>query len=160
MKKAFLALAAVALLITSCGGNATGDGADGQENVKYQTYGGITSSSGDFTFSFDYESVDSIPLDVTVNGDSAFVKMTVKLTRTDKELKEGAEAKDFYASISGRDEQKDVEFRLNAEEASMEQLKAILDKPGQSVDLVFSGNVLKANLDSLNNKKVWTGLGL
>ena len=42
----------------------------------------------------------------------------------------------------------------------MEQLKAILDKPGQSVDLVFSGNVLKANLDSLNNKKVWTGLGL
>lgn len=160
MKKAFLALAAVALLITSCGGNATGNGTDAQENVKYQTYGGITSSSGDFTFSFDYESVDSIPLDVTVNGDSAFVKMTVKLTRTDKELKEGAEAKNFYASISGRDEQKDVEFRLDAEEASMEQLKAILDKPGQSVDLVFSGNVLKANLDSLNNKKVWTGLGL
>ncbi len=160
MKKAFLALAAVALLITSCGGNATGNGTDAQEYVKYQTYGGITSSSGDFTFSFDYESVDSIPLDVTVNGDSAFVKMTVKLTRTDKELKEGAEAKNFYASISGRDEQKDVEFRLDAEEASMEQLKAILDKPGQSVDLVFSGNVLKANLDSLNNKKVWTGLGL
>ena len=160
MKKTFLALAAVALLITSCGGNATGNGTDAQESVKYQTYGGITSSSGDFTFSFDYESVDSIPLDVTVNGDSAFVKMTVKLTRTDKELKEGAEAKNFYASISGRDEQKDVEFRLDAEEASMEQLKAILDKPGQSVDLVFSGNVLKANLDSLNNKKVWTGLGL
>ena len=46
MKKAFLALAAVALLITSCGGNATGNGTDAQEDVKYQTYGGITSSSG------------------------------------------------------------------------------------------------------------------
>ncbi len=135
MKKAFLALAAVALLITSCGGNATGNGTDAQEDVKYQTYGGITSSSGDFTFSFDYESVDSIPLDVTVNGDSAFVKMTVKLTRTDKELKEGAEAKNFYASISGRDEQKDVEFRLDAEEASMEQLKAILGLSAHSTTI-------------------------
>lgn len=157
MKKILFAIAAVGLLFTSCGGNATGDS---QEDVKYQTYGGVTSSSGDFTFCFDYESVDSIPLDVTVNGDSALVKMTIKLTRTDRELKEGAEAKNFYASISGRDDNKDVEFRLDAEDASMEQLKAILDKPGQSVDLVFSGNVLKANLDSLNNKKVWTGLGL
>lgn len=158
MKKILFAVAAVALLFTSCGGNATGNGTDAQEDLKYQTLGGVTSVSGDFTFSFDAEELDSIPLAVVVNGDSATVKMTIKLTRTDKELKEGAEVKNFYAKISGRDELKDIEFRLDADEACYEQVKAILDKPGQSVDVTFTGNALKANLDSINNKKVWTSL--
>ena len=149
MKKIFFAIAAVALLMAACGG---------AEETKYMTYGGVTSTSGDFYVQFDDGDIDSIPLAVTVNGDSAEISMTLKLGRTDRELKEGAELKPFSAVISGRDEQKDIKVRLEADPASVDQLRAILDKPGDSVAVTFKGTMLKADLDSINNKKVWTGL--
>ncbi|MBR1711910.1 MAG: hypothetical protein IJ722_00695 [Alloprevotella sp.] len=152
MKKTLFALAALALSLAACSGNGT-------EGTKYMTYGGVTSQSGDFCFVFDEaNNVDSIPLNVNVKGDSAEISMDVTLFRTEKEVKEGAELKPFWATIHGRDEQKDIEVRLDADPASVEQFRAILDKPGDSVVVTFKGTMLKADLDSINNKKVWTSL--
>lgn len=152
MKKILFSLAAL-LLLAACGEKG-GD-------TKYQTYGGVTSKSGDYCFMFDYESLDSIPLDVTVDGDSADVAMTLKIGRTERDLKdvrEGAELKPFYSIISGRDNLDSIEIRLDADPATVEQFRAILDKPGDSISVTFKGRALKADVDSLNNKKVWTSL--
>ena len=152
MKKTIFALAVLALGLAACSGN-------GSEETKYMTYGGVTSQSGDFCFVFDEANdVDSIPLKVNVNGDSAAVSMDVTLFRTEREVKEGADLKPFWATISGRDEQKGIEVRLDADPSSVEQLRAILGKPGDSVVVTFKGTMLKADLDSINNKKVWTSL--
>ena len=150
MRKILFAIAAATLLMTAC----TGSG----EGTKYMTYGGVTSKSGDFFQQFDDGDIDSIPLTVTINGDSADIAMTLKLGRTEEALKEGAELKPFWVNISGRDAQKDIEVRLDAEPANMEQIRAILDKPGDTVAVTFKGRMLKADLDSINNKKVWTSL--
>ena len=152
MKKIFFSLAAL-LLLAACGENS-GD-------TKYQTYGGITSTSGDYCFMFDAEDLDSIPLEVVADGDSAEVAMTLKLIRSQKalsEVKEGAELKPFYTVISGRDHLDSLEVRLDADPSTVDQVKAILEKPGDSIRITFKGRAPKAYMDSLNNKKVWTSL--
>lgn len=150
MKKVLFALAAFVLL-AACSGA-------GESEQKYVTYGGITSKSGDWFQQFDDGDIDSIPLQVTVDGDSADVSMTIKLGRTEEAVKEGAELKAFKINVSGRDEQKDIEADFFANPESVEQLRAILEKPGDSVAVTFKGRMLKANLDSINGKKVWTSL--
>ncbi len=153
MRKFILAFAALALLLSACAG-AGGDAAD----TKYQTLGGVTSKSGDYCFQFEEEDLDSIPLAVSINGDSALVEMTIKLARTQEALKEGATLKPFYAVIHGRDAQDSIEVRLDADPASVDQVRAILEKPGDTVAVTFKGTMRKVDLDSINNKKVWTSL--
>lgn len=148
MKKIFFAFAAFALM-AAC---------TSEPEPSYMTYGGITGTSGDFFQQFDDGDIDSIPLTVTVDGDSADVAMTIKLGRTNVEVKEGAELKPFWIVMSGRDAQDEIKVRLDAEPASVDQLRAILDKPGDSVSVTFKGRMLKADLDSINNKQVWTSL--
>ena len=152
MKKILLTLSAL-LLLAACG--------ESGGETKYQTYGGVTSTSGDYCFMFDYEDLDSIPLDVIANGDSADIAMTLKLFRSQKdisEVREGAELKPFYAVISGRDNLDSLEIRLDAEAATVEQVRGILNKPGDSISITFKGKAPKAYVDSLDNKKVWTSL--
>lgn len=155
MKKTIIPLAAAALLLASCIG---GGALQSKEQAGYQTIGGVTSRSGDFTFCFKVQDANPMPLAVTTKGDEAYVSFTVKMTRTDEALKPNARLTPFYAVIHGRDAQDDVEFRLDCEPSAMERVKAILDKPGQSVDITFTGRCPKADLDRINNTKVWTSL--
>lgn len=164
-KKTFiLALTACAMLLTSCiGGGALPASerarAEAVKNLpKYQTLGGVTGRSGDYTFCFKVEDAASIPLAVSVSGDMATVSMTIKFTRTDEEVKSSAKLNPFWATIHGRDAQDDVEFRLDSDAASMARVKAVLDKPGQSAEVTFTGKLPKADLDRINNTKVWTSI--
>ena len=108
MKKTIMTLAAAALLLASCIG---GGALQSKEQAGYQTIGGVTSRSGDFTFSFKVQDANPMPLAVTTKGDEAYVSFTVKMTRTDEALKPNARLTPFYAVIHGRDAQDDVEFR-------------------------------------------------
>lgn len=155
MKKTVLALAAVALLLTSCIG---GGALQSKELMGYKTIGGVTSRSGDFTFCFKVEDANPMPLAVTTKGDETYVSFTVKMTRTNEAVKPNAKLTPFWATIHGRDAQDDVEFRLDCDPATMDKVKAILDKPGQSVEVTFMGRCPKADLDRINNTPVWTSL--
>lgn len=150
MKKLVFLFATALLILSACDNEP--------KNVTY--YGGVTSASGENCFAWDYSvNPDNLVLETVkdADSDSLLVTLNLKFTRTEKEIK--PVTSDWYLKISGRDDYKDVEIRLDADEASMKTVKdAANAKQGDEIAVAFKGKATQGAIDSIAEKKCWTGV--
>lgn len=155
MKKIFLLMAAVALMV-SCGNKqqANGEGTEPAQDgaFTFSVANHITGTTGPNCFLSELGS--PISFEVSGEGDQLDVKATVKIKHSDKtEVSDARETSELW--ISGRqDDTKDVELKFTADEDNQKKLVEWFGKPaGEEVEITFSGKAAKADLEKLNGKE-------
>lgn len=125
----------------------------------YVVNGGVTSSSGQNCHTFDYSAnPDALTMNGVEQGDSSQVSLKLKFT-IKSGIHENASIGDLWdVRVSGRDDNKDVEFKLKADEKSMEAIKNLKD--GETAEMTFTGMVPTADLEQLNGQNTWISVSM